>query len=63
MDRVDQVPEGALGDRGDKVRVEDLVGGAVRVVSFRQGDPVVLTGDSDELKQIKHTIVVSTLCG
>lgn len=63
VDGIDQVPKGALGDRGDQVRVEDLVGGAVRVVSFHQGDPVVLPGDLDELKQVIHAIVVSTLCG
>lgn len=63
MDGIDQVPKRVLGDRGDQVRVEDLVGGAVRVVSFHQGHPVVLAGDFDELKQVIHAIVVSTLCG
>lgn len=63
VDGVDQVPEGALGHRGDEVRVEDLVGRAVRVVSFDQGDPVVLPGDLDELKKVVDAVVVSTLCG
>lgn len=63
MDGIDQVPKGALGNRGNQVRVEDLVGGAVRVVSLHQGDPAILLGDLDELEQIIHAIVVSALCG
>lgn len=62
VDGVDQVPKGALGQRGDEVRVEDLVGGAVRVVSFDQGDPVVLSWHLDELKQVVDAVVVATLC-
>lgn len=61
MDGIDQVSKGTLRDRGDQVRVEDLIGGAVRIVSLHQGDPVVLPGDLDELKQVIHAIVVSTL--
>lgn len=63
MDGVDQVPEGALGHRGDEVRVEDLVGRAVRVVAFDQGDPVVLPRDLDKLKQVVDAVVVPTFCG
>lgn len=62
MDGVDQVPKGAVGERGDQVRVDDLVGGAVRVVSLHQGHPVVLAGDADELEQVEHAVVVPALC-
>lgn len=34
MDGIDEVPEGALGELGDQVRVEDLVGGTVWVVAL-----------------------------
>lgn len=63
VDGIDQVPKGAIGDWGDQVRVEDLVGGAVRIVSFHQGDPMVLSGDLHQLKQVIDAVVVSTLCG
>lgn len=63
VDGVNQVPEGGLGERGDQVRVEDLVGRAVRVVSLHRGDSVVLLGDLDEIEQVVDAVVVPALCG
>ncbi len=60
VDGIDQVPEGALGNRGNQVGVQDLVGGAVRIVAFHQSHPVVFPRHLDELKQIVNAVVVST---
>lgn len=60
---IDQVPKGALGNRGDQVGVQDLVGGTVGVVAFYQSDPVVFPGHLNELEQVVNAVVVSTFWG
>lgn len=41
LDGVEEVPEGAFGDWGDQVRVQDLVCGAVGICAFDQTHSVV----------------------
>lgn len=50
LDGVQQVPEGALGDWGDQVRVHDLVGGSAGVQAADQTHSVLPLADPGEVK-------------
>lgn len=59
LNQVHQVSECTLGHRRDQFWVQDLEGGAVRVITLYQSDPMVLLGHLNELKQVEDTVVIS----
>ena len=63
LDGVEEVPEGAVGDRGDQVCVQDLVRRAVGICTSDQTHSVVSLAHPGEVKQVIHTVIIPTLCG